>query len=376
MYRQILKKRALERWENEGGRAFADPTGEPKQVLQMSGRAHFSAGNSRVEEQTDDLGHQEIAYENRDVLEKTERNPMIETIIETRERDLVDGFKVRRVLPSSRRRMVGGPFVFLDQMGPEILRSGVGLDVAPHPHIGLATVTYLFAGELLHRDGLGTVRMIRPGEVNWMTAGSGIAHSERTPQETRDTGGELFGIQAWVALPTCDEETDPTFDHHSGSELPVVESDGKRVRIICGSLYGARSPVRTFSEMFYADVALEKGARLSLPTEYEERAVYIVDGSIEVSGDGETFDSGRLLVVRPREEITLRATESSSARVMILGGEPLDGKRHIWWNFVSSSPERIEKAKEDWKLGRFAPVPDETEFIPLPETNPAVVRYP
>ena len=301
--------------------------------------------------------------------------PVIETVIETREREIVDGFKVRRALPSAQRRMVG-PFIFLDQMGPEILRSGVGLDVAPHPHIGLATVTYLFEGELLHRDGLGTVQIIYPGEVNWMTAGSGIAHSERTPQEIRDTGGELFGIQAWVALPSRDEEIDPSFAHHGADELPVVEGEGKRVRLICGSVYGARSPVRTLSEMFYADVTVEKGAHLSLPIEHEERAAYIVEGSIEILGGGGTFDAGQLIVFRPRDQIVLTTGGSPGARMMILGGEPLDGKRHIWWNFVSSSPDRIEQAKQDWKDGRFAAVPQETEFIPLPETGPAVVRYP
>ena len=300
---------------------------------------------------------------------------VIETVIETREREIVDGFKVRRALPSARRRMVG-PFIFLDQMGPEILRAGTGLDVAPHPHIGLATVTYLFEGELIHRDGLRTIQMIYPGEVNWMTAGRGIAHSERTPQALRNTGGELFGIQAWVALPARDEESDPTFAHHAADELPLVEGEGKRVRLICGSVYGARSPVRTHSEMFYADVTLDGGVSLPLPTEPEERAVYLLEGSIEITGDGGTFDAGQLIVFKPGEAITLLPHDSSRVRMMLLGGEPLDGKRHIWWNFVSSSPDLIEQAKEDWKKGRFAPVPDETEFIPLPETGPAVVRYP
>lgn len=299
----------------------------------------------------------------------------IETVIETRERELVGGFKVRRALPSARRRMIG-PFIFLDEMGPEILRGATGLDVAPHPHIGLATVTYLFKGELLHRDGVGTVQMIRPGDVNWMTAGSGIAHSERTPEELRNTGGELFGIQAWVALPIRDEEVDPTFAHHGSRELPVVDGEGNLVRLICGSLYGARSPVQTLSEMFYADVTLDKGSRLPLPIEHEERAAYIIEGSLEISRDGGTFAAGQLVVFKPGEEITLCALGSSPARLMLLGGEPLNGKRHIWWNFVSSSPGRIEQAKEDWKTGRFASVPGETEFIPLPEAEPATVRYP
>ncbi|HEX7176278.1 MAG TPA: pirin family protein [Pyrinomonadaceae bacterium] len=299
----------------------------------------------------------------------------VEMVIETRARDLVEGFKVRRALPSRGRRMVG-PFIFLDQMGPEVLRAGKGLDVAPHPHIGLATVTYLFAGELLHRDSLGTVQPIRPGEVNWMTAGRGIAHSERTPQEMRLSSSELFGIQSWVAFPTHHEETEPAFAHHGASELPVIEGEGKLVRLICGSLYGARSPVQTFSEMFYADITLEGGARLPVPAEHEERAAYVVEGSIGLIPGGGTFHAGQLLIFKPGEEINLGAPESSPARVMLLGGEPLDGKRHIWWNFVSSSRERIEQAKEDWKAGRFSPVPEETEFIPLPETGPAVVRYP
>ena len=305
-----------------------------------------------------------------------EQMPGIETVIETRQREIVDGFKVRRALPSAKRRMVG-PFIFLDQMGPETLAEGAGLNVAPHPHIGLATVTYLFQGELLHRDGLGTIQMILPGEVNWMTAGSGIAHSERTPrEEVLNANAELFGIQAWVALPARDEETDPSFTHHDKRSLPIVEGEGKQVRLICGSLYGARSPVRTLSEMFYADVMLDAGAILPLPAEYEERAVFVVEGTIEVDGDERRFHAGELVALTPKVAITLSAGASSPARLMLLGGEPLDGKRHIWWNFVSSSPDRIEQAKADWKNGRFAPVPEETEFIPLPETGPAVVRYP
>jgi hypothetical protein len=297
----------------------------------------------------------------------------VETIIETRARDLVDGFKVRRALPTARRRMVG-PFIFLDQMGPEILKGGRGLDVAPHPHIGLATVTYLFGGELLHRDSLGVVQQILPGEVNWMTAGRGIAHSERTPQGLRLTGSELFGIQSWVALPLKYEEAEPAFAHHGASELPFFEGEGKRVRLIAGSLYGSRSPALTLSEMFYADAALDAGARIEVTADYEERAAYVVEGSIELPDAGGTHGAGRLLVFRPGEALTLKAPEP--ARLMLLGGEPLEGRRHIWWNFVSSSRERIEQAKEDWREGRFAPVPEETERIPLPDSGPAVVRYP
>lgn len=307
--------------------------------------------------------------------QQEETSHRLETVIVTRVREIVDDFKVRRALPSVKRRMVG-PFIFLDQMGPEVLRVNRGLDVAPHPHIGLATVTYLFEGELMHRDGLGIVQPIRPGEVNWMTAGSGIAHSERTPPQLRLSGSELFGIQSWVALPKRYEESGPTFTHHGTDELPVVEGDGKRMRLITGSLYGAHSPVHTLSEMFYADIMLEAGARLPIPTEHEDRAAYIVEGMVQLLPEDRTYGSGQLLVFKPGAEITLRAHEASPARMMILGGEPMDGARHIWWNFVSSSTERIEQAKEDWRMGRFAPVPEETEFIPLPGSGPALVRYP
>lgn len=298
----------------------------------------------------------------------------IDLIIESRTRELVEGFKVRRVLPSVKRRMVG-PFVFFDEMGPEILSSGKALDVAPHPHIGLATVTYLFKGEILHRDSLGTVQSIQPGEVNWMTAGRGIAHSERTPEAIKNTGAELFGIQSWVALPTQVEEIAPTFFHHEASELPVIEDGGKIVRLIAGSLYGETSPVKTFSEMFYADVSLAKGAKLPVAAEHEERAIFIVEGSVEFLPNDGTFNAGQLLVLKPKQEITLAAL-SNSARLMLLGGASLDGKRHIWWNFVSSSRERIEQAKADWKAGRFDKVVGETEFIPLPESKPIVANYP
>ena len=286
---------------------------------------------------------------------------LIETVIVPRARDL-GGFEVRRALPSARRQMVG-PFIFWDQMGPAEFILGQGLDVRPHPHIGLATVTYLFEGEVLHRDSLGTLQPIRPGDVNWMTAGRGIAHSERTSPETRASGGRLFGIQAWVALPAAEEETAPDFAHHGREELPMVSGEGKKVRIVAGSLYGERSPVPTFSAMFYADAALEAGAKLPLPAEHEERAVYVAGGAVEVAGD--RFDAGQLLVFRPGDEITLVA--SKPARLLLLGGEPMDGPRHIWWNFVSSRQDRIEQAKADWRAGRFTPVPGDNEFIPLPE---------
>ncbi len=292
-------------------------------------------------------------------------NAAIETIIVPRTRDLGGGFEVRRVLPSGERRTVG-PFVFFDQMGPTLLPAGTGLDVRPHPHIGLATVTYLFDGEILHRDSLGTVQPIRPGEVNWMTAGRGIVHSERTPQEFRTGGTRLFGIQTWVGLPKDREEVEPAFAHHAEDILPVIDGDGRRVRVIAGALYGARSSVAVFSETLYADAALAEGARLELPVEYEERAVYIAEGRIAIGA--ETFEAGRMLVFRPGDRVTLRA--EGAARLLLLGGEPLDGPRHLRWNFVSSSTDRIEQAKADWRGGRFPKVPGETEFIPLLEESP------
>jgi redox-sensitive bicupin YhaK (pirin superfamily) len=304
-------------------------------------------------------------------------NTAIDLVVESKTRELVNDFKVRRVLPSAKRRMVG-PFIFLDQMGPEILTAGKGLDVAPHPHIGLSTVTYLFRGEMLHRDSLGTKQMIRPGEVNWMTAGSGIAHSERTVQETRNSNldSEVFGIQVWVALPINVEEAAPTFVHYAVNQLPVIEGEGKSIRIIAGSLYGEKSPVKTFSELFYADVLLEKGVKLPVSDEYEERAIYVVEGSIEFTSGNGVYNAGQLLVLKPHEELTLSAT-SKRAHILLLGGEPMSEKRFIWWNFVSSSEERIEQAKKDWKSGRFAPVPEETESIPLPaDSRPVVARYP
>jgi redox-sensitive bicupin YhaK (pirin superfamily) len=285
-----------------------------------------------------------------------------EAVIVPRTRDLGDGFQVRRVLPSEQRRTVG-PFVFFDQMGPTVLRAGTGLDVRPHPHIGLATVTYLFDGEILHRDSLGTVQPIRPGAVNWMTAGRGIVHSERTPPQLRAAGTQLFGIQIWVALPRDREEVEPAFVHHGEAALPVLNGEGKRVRVIAGELYGSRSPLPVFSDMFYADAALAEGGRLEVPTGYEERAIYIAEGHVEIGRD--TFEAGRMLLFRRGDTATISAI--APARLMLLGGEPLDGPRHVWWNFVSSSPDRIEQAKADWREGRFPMVPGETDFTPLPE---------
>jgi redox-sensitive bicupin YhaK (pirin superfamily) len=285
-------------------------------------------------------------------------------------RDLGDGFQVHRALPSAQRRMVG-PFVFWDQMGPTLLEPGKGLDVRPHPHIGLATVTYLFEGEILHRDSLGSVQSILPGAVNWMIAGRGIVHSERTPPHMRRQGGPLFGIQSWVALPKDQEECAPAFTHYGCDTLPMVEGDGLRMRVIAGILGGVRSPVRTASEMIYGDVALQAGARLPIPAEPEERAVYVVDGTVELAG--RTCVGGELIILPAKTKPILRATQPS--RLMIFGGASMDGPRHVWWNLVSSSRERIEQAKDDWRNGRFPPVPGETEFIPLPD-EASVVNYP
>ncbi len=286
----------------------------------------------------------------------------IEMVIVPRARDLGD-FEVRRALPAAGRQMVG-PFIFFDQFGPVLMKAGQGIDVRPHPHIGLATVTWLFDGAIYHRDSLGSAQSIAPGELNWMTAGKGIVHSERTaaPDLARDRN--VFGIQSWVALPKEFEETAPAFEHVAMDRLPLIADRGISVRVVAGSIYGATSPVRTHSDLFYADVQMLAGTALPLPVEHEERGVYVVEGSVDVAG--QHFEAGRLLVFRPGDAITLRAVQD--ARIMLLGGEPMDGSRHIWWNFVSSSKDRIEAAKDDWKRARFGIVPgDEKDFIPLPD---------
>ncbi|WP_201839282.1 pirin family protein [Microvirga zambiensis] len=285
----------------------------------------------------------------------------LELVIVPRVRDL-GGFEVRRALPHGKRQTVG-PFIFFDQMGPVQFLAGTGMDVRPHPHIGLATVTYLFDGRILHRDSEGHVQEIVPGAMNLMTAGRGIAHSERTPEPARAGGQAMLGIQSWVALPAGREEIDPSFQHFDAGILPVVEAGGVRARVITGSAFGKTAPVQTVSDWFYVEVKLEAGASAPLDPDYEERAIYVIDGEVEIAGD--RFEGPRLLIFRPGDRITVRATRPS--RVMFLGGTALEGPRYIWWNFVSSSRERIEQAKEDWKTGRFDPVPDETEFIPLPE---------
>lgn len=286
----------------------------------------------------------------------------IAKVIVPRTHDL-GGFQVRRALPAIGQRMVG-PFIFFDQMGPAEFHLGEGLDVRPHPHIGLSTVTYLFDGEIMHRDSLGTALAIKPGAVNLMTAGRGIVHSERTGMEARATGPKLYGIQAWLALPKTHEETAPQFVHHGAPELPRIVEGGKRISLIMGSAYGQTSPVQFPWEALYAEAVLSPGSILPLDPDYDERAIYIVSGKVDIAG--EEFGAGQLLVFKPGDRISILAVDQS--RVMLVGGEPMDGQRYIWWNFVSSSKERIEQAKQEWKTGRFDTVPgDDKEFIPLPE---------
>ncbi len=286
----------------------------------------------------------------------------LELIIVPRTRDIGDGFAVRRALPHGRRQMVG-PFIFFDHFGPVQFVAGHGMDVRPHPHIGLATVTYLFDGSIMHRDSEGHIQEIKPGAMNLMTAGRGIAHSERTPEVERAAGPSMLGLQSWIALPAGREEIAPSFQHFSADTLPTVQDTGFKARVIAGSSFGVASPVDRVSEWFYVEVTLDAGAAVPLDADHEERAIYVVDGEIEIAG--ERFEGPRLLIFRPGDRITVRATRP--ARMMFLGGAALEGPRHIWWNFVSSSKERIEQAKADWKAGRFAAVPEETEFIPLPE---------
>lgn len=285
----------------------------------------------------------------------------LEMVIVPRARD-IGAFEVKRALPYMKRRMVG-PFIFLDQMGPANMAPGAGMDVRPHPHIGLATVTYLFDGAIMHRDSLGNVEEILPGAMNLMTAGRGIAHSERSPDIQRRDGQRVYGIQSWVALPKAHEETAPTFQHFGAEGLPIVEDKNVRARVIAGSAFGAKSHVTTLSDWFYVDVALGAGATAPLDPDHEERAIYLSEGEIEIAG--ERFEASKLLVFRPGDRITVKAVKPS--RMMFLGGAALEGPRYVWWNFVSSSEERIEQAKEDWKQGRFDKVVGETEFIPLPE---------
>ena len=288
------------------------------------------------------------------------RQSVIELRIEPRSRDLGE-FTVRRALPDRQRQRVG-PFIFFDHMGPAEFPPGKGVNVRAHPHIGLATITYLFEGEILHRDSLGYVQPIRPGAVNWMTAGRGIVHSEKVTEEVLASGQRLHGLQTWVALPTEAEEVEPSFEHYPASDIPAVNVGGADIRVVLGSAFGVSSPVTTQSGTLYAEVTLERGQSVDIP-EAEELAVYVVEGSVAVNQE---FVEAGVLAVLERGAIG-RVTAESPARIMFAGGDALAGKRYIWWNFVSSSRERIEEAKRDWREQRFDGVPGETDFIPLPE---------
>lgn len=291
--------------------------------------------------------------------------PALESVIVPRARD-IGAFEVRRALPSAQRRLVG-PFIFFDQMGRAVIPPGKGMDVRPHPHIGLATVTYLFDGGIMHRDSLGNTMEITPGAVNLMKAGKAITHSERTPDERRATGSIAYGIQSWIALPKALEDSEPDFEHTPASDLPELNEGGKTVRLIMGSLYGETSPVSTYQDMFYADAVLEQGAKLPLTSEHEDRGIYVLEGQIDIAGD--VFDAGRMLVFRPGDEITVTATAPS--RLILLGGATMDGPRHINWNFVHSDKDAIDAAVEAWKAadwdnGPFKlPPNDNDEFIAL-----------
>ena len=276
----------------------------------------------------------------------------------------IGGFQVRRALPTAKRRLVG-PFIFFDRMGPAILRAGQALDVRPHPHIGLSTVTYLFDGKIRHRDSLGTEMVIQPGDVNLMTAGRGIVHSERTPEELRGAPMSVSGLQTWLALPDGKEEVAPVFENTAALRLPEIDAEGVSGRVVIGDFQGLRSPVRAHSETLYADLRMAPGASVKIPADAEERAIYTLEGEVSISGD--VFPAERLLVFRPGDEIVV--SSDTGAHFMLFGGASLGSQRYIWWNFVSSSKERIEQAKQEWKTGRFDIVPgDEEEFIPLPES--------
>lgn len=302
-----------------------------------------------------------------DRRERAARSALVETLIVPRVRD-IGGFEVRRALPAPKRQMVG-PFIFFDQMGPAELMTGSGIDVRPHPHIGLATVTYLFEGKVWHRDSTGADQVIRPGDVNWMLAGRGVTHSERSSPAARAARQRLFGIQTWVALPQAQEDSAPSFAHHAGDTLPLIHDRGTEVRLILGTAWGEKAPVSTHSELFYADARLEPGASLPLPGEHEERALYPLDGSVSLGPD--RFASGEMAVLRPGTALSITAGDSG-ARLMLLGGAPLDGPRYINWNFVASSRERIEAARAAWieadfERGPFRlPVGDDQEYIPFP----------
>lgn len=289
--------------------------------------------------------------------------PAVEHIILPAVRDIGPGFEVLRALPSAKRRTVG-PFVFLDHFGPMTFAAGQAPDVRPHPHIGLSTLSYLLEGEMVHRDSLGNVQTIHAGDVNWMTAGQGIVHSERSGPKVQRAGGTLFGQQIWVAMPRDREEADPSFTHHPEHTLPSIEDAGLAMILVAGKAFGQTSPVPVLSDLMYVDVVIERRACLPVPREHIERAAYLVSGEVEVDGQSGRFGAGQLIVFQPHADIVLRAR--SDTHLMLLGGEPFAEPRHVYWNFVSSRKERIEAAKEDWRLGRFPTIAGETEFIPLP----------
>ncbi|MFV0293356.1 MAG: pirin family protein [Paracoccus sp. (in: a-proteobacteria)] len=291
----------------------------------------------------------------------------VDTVIVPRSRDLGD-FEVRRALPAPQRQMVG-PFIFFDQAGPAEFLTGQGIDVRPHPHIGLGTVTYLYRGDFHHRDSIGSNQVILPGALNWMVAGKGVTHSERTSAQGRTGPHSLYGIQTWIALPEDREDMDPIFEHHGKENLPEFDAEGIHARLILGSAYGASAPATLYSETFYLDVTLTPGARFPLPDNHEDRGLYITEGSVTIAGD--TFDAGRMMVFRPGDRITV-AAGPQGARLMALGGATLSGPRYVWWNFVASSREKITHAREEWRAANWGqgqfdlPSGDQDEFIPLP----------
>ncbi len=292
----------------------------------------------------------------------------IETLIVPRARDL-GGFEVKRALPAPRRQMVG-PFIFFDQAGPAEFLTGQGVDVRPHPHIGLGTVTYLYQGDFHHRDSIGSDQIITPGALNWMVAGRGVSHSERTSSAGRSGPHALFGIQTWIALPEDREDMDPSFEHHGKEDLPEIAAEGVTARLILGHAYGETAPATLYSDTFYLDVTLLPGARFPLPDDHEDRGLYITQGSVRIAG--QEFEAGRMMVFRPGDRITV-AAGPQGARLMALGGATMNGPRYIWWNFVASSRERIERAKEEWRAANWGqglfdlPAGDDREFIRLPE---------